>query len=98
PYALDPYDEFVPFVVAPYTRLVLYAPAHTTLAWYESSAATAESWEDHSPLVSPHDSTAHSVHNYFDAYHGDEEADTLRLWTSGSQSGKVMTHVDTEVV
>ncbi|GJU13268.1 F-box protein-like protein [Tanacetum coccineum] len=32
PYALDPYDESVPFDVAPYTRLVLYAPAHTAPA------------------------------------------------------------------
>ncbi|GKD99251.1 hypothetical protein Tco_1387235 [Tanacetum coccineum] len=62
-----------------------------------TAATTAESQEDRSPLVSPRGSAAHSV-NYSDAHRVDEDTDTLRLGTSGGQSGKVLTNADTEVV
>ncbi|GJY09121.1 golgin candidate 1 isoform X2 [Tanacetum coccineum] len=60
-------------------------------------AATAESREDRSPRESLHDSADRSVHNYFDAHH-DEETNTLRLGSSGDQSGKALTNVNTEVI
>ncbi|GKE51857.1 hypothetical protein Tco_1487013, partial [Tanacetum coccineum] len=61
-------------------------------------AETAESREDRSPRASPRGSADHSVHNYSDDHHGDGGAGTLRLGTSGDPSGRVVTHVDTEVV
>ncbi|GJW47784.1 hypothetical protein Tco_0079430 [Tanacetum coccineum] len=61
-------------------------------------AEIAESWEDRSPRVSPRGSADHSVHNYSDVHHNNEEADTLRLGTSRDQSERAMTHVDTKVV
>ncbi|GJZ21064.1 hypothetical protein Tco_0558103 [Tanacetum coccineum] len=60
-------------------------------------AATAESREDRSPRESLHDSADRSVHNYSDAHH-DEETNTLRLGSSGDQSGKALTNVNTEVI
>nr|GEU41439.1 hypothetical protein [Tanacetum cinerariifolium] len=39
--------------------------------------------EDLSPRMSPHGSADRSVHNYSDARHDDEDADALRLGTSG---------------
>nr|GEX79394.1 hypothetical protein [Tanacetum cinerariifolium] len=57
---------------------------------------TAESREDHSPRVSPPGSANRSVHNYYDT-HVNKETDTLRLWTSGDQSDRAMTNVNTEV-
>ncbi|GJS76733.1 hypothetical protein Tco_0726614 [Tanacetum coccineum] len=63
----------------------------------DAAATTIESQEDRSPLVSPRGSAAHPV-NYTDAHRVDEETDTLRLGTSGGQSGKVLTNADTEVV
>ncbi|GJY27934.1 hypothetical protein Tco_0403701 [Tanacetum coccineum] len=59
---------------------------------------TAESREDHSPRISPHGSANHSVHKYSNARHDNKETDTLWLGTSGDQSGRVMTNVNTEVV
>ncbi|GJX38260.1 hypothetical protein Tco_0251563 [Tanacetum coccineum] len=61
-------------------------------------AETAESQEDRSPRVSPRGSADHSVHNYFDIHHDNEEEEILRLGTFGDQFGRAMTHVDTEVV
>ncbi|GKA68891.1 hypothetical protein Tco_0768808 [Tanacetum coccineum] len=61
-------------------------------------AEIAESQEDHSPRMSPRGSADHSVHNYSDVHHNNEEADTLRLGTSRDQSERAMTNVDTEVV
>ncbi|GKC03695.1 hypothetical protein Tco_0995305 [Tanacetum coccineum] len=61
-------------------------------------AETAELREDRSPRISPHGSANHSVHNYSDAQHDNEKTDTLWLGTSGDQSGRVMTNVNTEVV
>nr|GEX84362.1 hypothetical protein [Tanacetum cinerariifolium] len=58
----------------------------------------AESREDRSPRVSPHGSANHSVHNYSDARHYNEETNILRLGTSGDQSERAMTNVNTEVV
>ncbi|GKC51089.1 hypothetical protein Tco_1073834, partial [Tanacetum coccineum] len=63
-----------------------------------AAAETAESREDRSPRESPRGSADHSVHNYSDDHHGDGGAGTLRLGTSGDLSGRVVTHVDTEVV
>ncbi|GJW03213.1 hypothetical protein Tco_1562069 [Tanacetum coccineum] len=63
----------------------------------DTAATTAESQEDRSPLASPRGSAAHSA-NYSDAHRVNEETDTLRLGTSGGQSGKVLTNADTEVV
>ncbi|GKE09233.1 hypothetical protein Tco_1412784, partial [Tanacetum coccineum] len=65
---------------------------------FDAVAKTAESREDRSPRISPHGSTNHSVHKYSDARHDNKETDTLRLGTSGDQSGRVMTNVNTEVV
>nr|GEU58800.1 hypothetical protein [Tanacetum cinerariifolium] len=61
------------------------------------AAETAESREDHSPHVSSYGSANPSVHNYFDT-HVNEETDTLCLGTSGDQSGRAITNVNTEVV
>ncbi|GKC52839.1 hypothetical protein Tco_1075584, partial [Tanacetum coccineum] len=63
---------------------------------FDAAATTVESQEDRSTLASPRGSAAHSV-NYSDAHRVDEETDTLRLGTSGGQSGKVLTNADTEV-
>ncbi|GJX87238.1 hypothetical protein Tco_0339252 [Tanacetum coccineum] len=60
-------------------------------------AETVESREDHPSRASPCGSANHSI-NFSDTYHGDEEAETLRLGTSRDQSGRAMTHVDTEVI
>ncbi|GJU97298.1 hypothetical protein Tco_1326569 [Tanacetum coccineum] len=56
-------------------------------------AATAESREQRSPR----DSVSHSVHNY-SGQHDDERTDTLRLGTSGGQSGRVLVDTTTEVI
>ncbi|GKD07542.1 hypothetical protein Tco_1187227 [Tanacetum coccineum] len=61
-------------------------------------AETAESQEDRSPYVSPRGSADHSVHNYSDIHHDNEKGEILRLGTFEDQSGRAMTHVDTEVV
>nr|GFC17227.1 hypothetical protein [Tanacetum cinerariifolium] len=60
-------------------------------------AETAKSREDRSPRVSPHGSADRFVHNYSDT-HVNEETNTLRLGTSGDQSWRAMTNVNTEVV
>ncbi|GKC04412.1 hypothetical protein Tco_0996022, partial [Tanacetum coccineum] len=52
-----------------------------------------ETWEQRSPR----DSAGHSVHNY-SGQHDDERTDTLRLGTSGGQSGRVLVDTTTEVV
>nr|GEV49880.1 hypothetical protein [Tanacetum cinerariifolium] len=57
----------------------------------------AESREDRSPHESPRDSANRSVHNYFDDHH-DEETDDLNLGSSGEQSGRALTLVNTEVI
>ncbi|GKF68226.1 hypothetical protein Tco_0197905 [Tanacetum coccineum] len=54
--------------------------------------------EDRSPRASPRGLADHSVHNYSDGHHGDGGAGTLHLGTSGDPFGRVVTHVDTEVV
>ncbi|GJS03655.1 hypothetical protein Tco_0320163 [Tanacetum coccineum] len=59
---------------------------------------TAESREDRSPCVSPSGSADYSVHNYSGIHHDNGEGEILRLGTSRDQSGRAMTHVDTEVV
>ncbi|GKC95512.1 hypothetical protein Tco_1160954 [Tanacetum coccineum] len=61
-------------------------------------AETVESRKDRSPRISSHGLANHSVHNYFDAHRDNEETNTLRLGTSGDQSGKAGTKVNTEVV
>ncbi|GKD60245.1 hypothetical protein Tco_1297754 [Tanacetum coccineum] len=61
------------------------------------AAKTAESWEDRSLHISPHDSANRSVHNYVDA-HGDKETDNLRLGSFVDQSERALTNVNTEVL
>nr|GEV09759.1 hypothetical protein [Tanacetum cinerariifolium] len=64
---------------------------------FSALAATAESREDHSLCASPHDSANHFVHNYSDDRH-DKETHSLHLGSSGDQSGRALTIVNTEVV
>ncbi|GJV00145.1 hypothetical protein Tco_1329415 [Tanacetum coccineum] len=61
-------------------------------------AETAESREDRSPHISPHGSANHSIHHYSDTYRDNKETNTLRLGTSGDQSGRAATNVNTKVV
>nr|GEZ67186.1 hypothetical protein [Tanacetum cinerariifolium] len=58
---------------------------------------TVKSRKDRFPRVSLPGSANRSIHNYSDT-HVNEETDTLRLGTSGDQSGRAMTNVNTEVV
>nr|GEX80190.1 hypothetical protein [Tanacetum cinerariifolium] len=60
-------------------------------------AETVESREDRFHRVSLPGSANRYVHNYSDT-HVNEETDTLRLGTSGDQSERAITNVNTEVV
>ncbi|GKC46665.1 hypothetical protein Tco_1064387 [Tanacetum coccineum] len=61
-----------------------------------AAAKTAESRENRSLHVPPHDSTSRSIHNYTDA-RDDEETNSLRLGSFLDQSGRNLTFVQTEV-
>ncbi|GJY82619.1 hypothetical protein Tco_0495995 [Tanacetum coccineum] len=61
-------------------------------------AETVESREDRLPHITPHGSANHSIHHYSDAYRDNKETNTLRLGTSGDQSGRAATNVNTKVV
>ncbi|GKB75703.1 hypothetical protein Tco_0942598 [Tanacetum coccineum] len=58
---------------------------------------TAESREDRSLHISPHDSANSSVHNYADA-HGNKETDNLWLGSFVGQSERALTNVNIEVL
>ncbi|GKB92529.1 hypothetical protein Tco_0964801 [Tanacetum coccineum] len=57
----------------------------------------AESREDRSLHISPHDSANRSVHNYTDVHNDDEETNSLRLGSFVDQFGRTLTVVNTEV-
>nr|GEV33007.1 transposase (putative), gypsy type [Tanacetum cinerariifolium] len=64
---------------------------------FRGVAATAESQEDKSLHIPPHDSANRSIHNYVDGHGGSEETNSLRIGSFIDQSGRALNITDTEV-
>ncbi|GJZ78045.1 hypothetical protein Tco_0642717, partial [Tanacetum coccineum] len=69
---------------------------HATGNPFGTAAVTAESWEDRSLHIPPHDSANCSVHKTIDV-HDDEETKSLRLGSFVDQSRRNLTLINTKV-